>query len=163
MTVEQQVRAPRRDIPVFPSDPSQLVVGDRLDTYYRKLFGWSVRWQDRRLFLVLENSLCAVTVPKLTSGRILDSLLATGCAGPILDLRTPQGGRLAILAETDGLVPPPDSLPRGVERLDSGVLLPLPMNPRPANPPVEWLRAPDPRHRWLPSMSAILASIQFPR
>jgi hypothetical protein len=139
---------------------ARTVLSDRADAYYSRLFGWSSRWHDRRLFLVLENGLCAVTIPKLTSARLLDNLARTGCQGPILDLPTPRGARLAILADADGLVPARDSLARDVELLHSGAVLPLPMKQWFQQPSVEWFRAPDPRQRWLPSLTAVLAGVQ---
>jgi hypothetical protein len=133
---------------------------ERFDAYYGRLFGWSVQWRGQGLFLVLENGLCAVTLPKLTATPVLQRLAATGCQGPALTLPTQHGARAALLAETDGLVAPRGTLPKDVELLDCGALVPLPIGPRPTGVAVEWLTAPDPRQRWLPSLGAVLAALR---
>ncbi|MEV0072651.1 hypothetical protein [Amycolatopsis sp. NPDC050768] len=133
---------------------------ERFDAYYGRLFGWSVRWQGSRLFLALENGLCAVTLPKLAAGPVLRHLADTGCQGPVLVLPTQHGPRVAILAETDGLVPPRTTLPTDVDLLDCGALVPLPIGPQVPGVSTEWLAAPDPRQRWLPSLSAVLAGVR---
>ncbi|QRP43425.1 hypothetical protein [Amycolatopsis sp. FDAARGOS 1241] len=134
---------------------------ERFDAYYGRLFGWSVRRQDNRLFLALENGLCAVTLPKLAAGPVLRHLNTTGCQGPVLVLPTPHGPRVAILAETDGLVPPRATLPADADLLDCGALVPLPFGPGLPGISAEWLTAPDPSQRWLPSLSAVLAAVRI--
>jgi hypothetical protein len=132
----------------------------RVDAFYGRLFGWSVKWRGEHPFLALENGICAATLPKINAGPVLARLAATGCRGPALALPTPHGRRVALLAETDGLVPPRAELPRGVEILAWGALLPLPVEGRRGDAGTEWLTAPDPRERWLPSLSAVLAGVQ---
>ena len=109
-------------------------------------------------FLALENGICAVTLPKLSAGPVLARLAATGCQGPALLLPTQHGTRVALLAETDGLIPPREALPKDVDVLAWGTLLPLPAGPR-RELATEWLSPPDPRRRWLPSLSAVLAAL----
>ncbi|MDT8913421.1 hypothetical protein [Amycolatopsis sp. PS_44_ISF1] len=150
MTLDQQLQ---------PAGPGA-AGSERWDAYYGRLFGWSVRWQGPGLFLVLENGLCAVTLPKLTATPVLQRLAATGGPGPALTLPTQHGARAAVLAETDGLVPPRGTLPKDVDLLDCGALLPLPIGAASPGLPVEWLTAPDPRQRWLPSLGAVLAALR---
>ncbi|WP_410638465.1 glycogen operon protein GlgX [Amycolatopsis sp. lyj-346] len=132
---------------------------DRADAVYRQLFGWSVQWRGSRPFLSLENGICAATLPKLSAAPVLARLAAIGCPGPAVVVSTPHGQRVAVLAETDGLIPPPSALPLAVEVLAWGALLPLPLDPRRGAPGMEWLVAPDPRRRWLPSLDAVLAAL----
>ncbi|HWD03772.1 MAG TPA: hypothetical protein VG674_15115 [Amycolatopsis sp.] len=139
--------------------PADTVALD-FDTYYGSLFGWTVRRQGGRLSLALENGLCAVTVPKLAANPVLRRLAATGCQGPALVLPTPHGPRVAILAETDGLVPPRATLPPDATLLDCGALVPLPTGPGLPGITAEWLTAPDPCRRWLPSLSAVVAAVR---
>ncbi|SFW85397.1 glycogen operon protein GlgX [Amycolatopsis australiensis] len=133
--------------------------GDPVDTYYGRLFGWPVRWRGGQPFLALEHGMCAVTLPKLSAAPVLTRLAATGCQGPSMVLPTQHGARVALLAETDGLIPPRDALPRDVDVLAWGTLLPLPVGTRRREVATEWLTAPDPHRRWLPSLGAILAAI----
>jgi hypothetical protein len=151
MTLDQQLRPDHRTGP----DPAA--------AYYGGVFGWSVRRQGARLLLALENGLCAVTLPKLTSGPARAHLAALGCEGPSLVLPTQQGPRLAILAETDGELLLRGTLPSDVTVLDSGALLPLPGGHQAPGTGPEWLTAPDPTHRWLPSVSAVLAGVRARR
>ena len=151
MSLDQQVPTST----ATPSDPA----GDRVDAYYGRLFGWPVKWRGVHPFLALENGICAVTLPKLSAGPVLTRLAATGCQGPALHLPTQHGPRVALLAETDGLIPPRSALPRNVEVLAWGTLLPLPVGSRRVDAATEWLAAPDPRQRWLPSLTAVLAGI----
>ncbi len=131
---------------------------DRVDAYGR-LFGWPVRWRGPQPFLALENGLCAVTMPKLSAGPPLARLDLIGCAGPAMMLQTQRGPRVAVLAEIDGLVPLRDDLPRDVEVLAWGTLLPLPAGPRRSDITSEWITAPDPHRRWLPGLDAVLSGI----
>ncbi|MBE8517316.1 glycogen operon protein GlgX [Amycolatopsis sp. H6(2020)] len=133
---------------------------ERADAVYRQLFGWSVKWRGSQPFLSLENGICAATLPKMNAAPVLARLAAVGCQGPAVGLPTPQGQRVAILAETDGLIPPQSELPRAVDVLAWGALLPLPLDPRRGAPGTEWLVPPDPQRRWLPSLDAVLAGIQ---
>ncbi|MFD6071005.1 MULTISPECIES: glycogen operon protein GlgX [Amycolatopsis] len=132
----------------------------RGDAFYGRLFGWSLKWRGPQPFLVLEGGICAVTLPKINGAEVLGRLADTGCGGPALTVLTQQGPRVAILAETDGLLPSRDSLPQHVEVLAWGTLLPLPADSGRAEAHAEWLSAPDPRQRWLPSLDAVLASVR---
>ncbi|KZB79709.1 hypothetical protein [Amycolatopsis regifaucium] len=151
MTLDQQVQP--------TESTSRDATAENFDAYYGKLFGWSVKWLGSRPFLALENGICAATLPKLSAGPVLDRLAVTGCDGPAFVVPSRQGRRVAILAETDGLIPPRSALPRDVEVLAGGALLPLPMGNRRVDSSPEWVTAPDPRQRWLPSLSAVLAGI----
>ncbi len=152
MTLDQQIQ---------PSESSALreSAAEDAEAYYGRLFGWSVKRQGARPFLVLENGICAVTVPRLSAGPVLDGLAATGCEGPAFVIPSRLGPRVAMLAETDGLVPPRAALPKDVEVIAGGALLPLPVGDRRPDVALEWLIAPDPRQRWLPSLGAVLAGI----
>ncbi|MGW4829157.1 glycogen operon protein GlgX [Amycolatopsis japonica] len=132
----------------------------RGDAFYGRLFGWSLKWRGPQPFLVLEGGICAVTLPKINGAQVLSRLADTGCGGPALAVLTQQGPRVAILAETDGLIPPRISLPQHVEVLAWGTLLPLPTDSGRAEAHAEWLSAPDPRQRWLPSLDAVLAAVR---
>lgn len=145
------------DQQVTPTEPGTPL--DPAGAYYGRLFGWPVRWRGPQPFLALENGICAVTLPKLSAAPVLSRLAATGCQGPALMLPTQHGARVALLAETDGLLPPRDTLPRDVDVLAWGTLLPLPLPSRRPEVTTEWLTAPDPRQRWLPSLSAVLAGL----
>ncbi|WP_020658515.1 hypothetical protein [Amycolatopsis benzoatilytica] len=145
MTLDQQLR------------PDQQTGPDPAEAFYGGVFGWSVRRQGGRLFLALEYGLCAVTLPKLTAGPVLAHLRELGCAGPALILPTQRGPRLAILADADGELPMCGGLPADVQVLDSGALIPLPDGRAGVGMGPEWLSAPDPRRRWLPSVSAVIA------
>ncbi|GLY66791.1 hypothetical protein [Amycolatopsis taiwanensis] len=138
--------------------PSMDRAGDERLAFYRRLFGWPVKpHRDGSVALVLENGLCAVVIPKLTSDRVIRNLDKAECHGPVLDLPTPRGARLVILAEADGIVPPANLLPKGVELLHSGAVVPLPSA---QNFLTGWFRPPDPHQRWLPSLGAVLAIVQ---
>ena len=152
MSLDQQVHPTE---PVALRDPAC----DRIDAYYGRLFGWPVKWRGLHPFLALENGICAVTLPKLSAGPVLSRLAAIGCEGPAMIVPTQRGPRVAVLAETDGLIPPRSTLPRDVEILAWGTLLPLPSGPRRAEISTEWLTAPDPQQRWLPSLNAVLAGL----
>ncbi|OXM66299.1 glycogen operon protein GlgX [Amycolatopsis vastitatis] len=152
MSLDQQLQPTESFTP--PVSPR-----DRADAVYRQLFGWSVKWRGSHPFLSLENGICAATLPKMSAAPVLARLAAIGCPGPAVVTPTPQGQRVAILAETDGLIPPQSALPRTVEVLAWGALLPLPLDPRRGAPGTEWLVAPDPQRRWLPSLDAVLAGI----
>ncbi len=132
----------------------------RGDAFYGRLFGWSLKWRGPQPFLALEGGICAVTLPKINGAQVLSRLADTGCGGPALAVLTQQGPRVAILAETDGLIPPRISLPQHVEVLAWGTLLPLPTDSGRAEAHAEWLSAPDPRQRWLPSLDAVLAAVR---
>ncbi|RSN60832.1 glycogen operon protein GlgX [Amycolatopsis sp. WAC 04182] len=132
----------------------------RGDAFYGRLFGWSLKWRGPQPFLVLEGGICAVTLPKINGAEVLGRLADTGCGGPAMAVLTQQGPRVAILAETDGLLPSRDTLPQHVEVLAWGTLLPLPVDSGRAEAHAEWLSAPDPRQRWLPSLDAVLASVR---
>ena len=151
MSLDQQVPTSTAAL----GDPA----GDRVDAYYGRVFGWPVRWRGVHPFLALENGICAVTLPKLSAGPVLARLAATGCQGPAMHLPTQQGPRVAVLAETDGLIPPRSALPPTVEVLAWGTLLPLPVGTHRVDVATEWLSAPDPHQRWLPSLGAVLAGI----
>lgn len=156
-TVEQQFHAFRAG-----SGESQPLSADRPGedriAFYRNMFGWPVKPnRDGSVALVLESGLCAVVIPKLTSARVIRNLDKAECHGPILDLPTPQGARLVILAEAEGIVPLAEVLPRDVELLHSGALVPLPSAQRFL---AGWFRPPDPYQRWLPSLGAVLAIVQ---
>ncbi|WIV61817.1 glycogen operon protein GlgX [Amycolatopsis nalaikhensis] len=110
-------------------------------------------------FLSLENGICAVTVPKLSAAPVLARLAAIGCEGPAMTMATQRGQRVAVLAETDGLIPPRAALPKDVEVLAWGALLPLPIGSRRTDIATEWVAAPNPQQRWLPSLDAVLAAI----
>ncbi|MFF0147782.1 hypothetical protein ATK36_0386 [Amycolatopsis sulphurea] len=152
MTLDQQLWPGAGTGPATGAEPAA--------AYYGGLFGWTIRRQESKLFLALEGGLCAVTLPKLTAGPVLAHLLALGCEGPSVVVPTPHGPRLSILAETDGQLLPRGSLPADVTVLDCGALLPLPAGQRTPGAGPEWLTAPDPRHRWLPSVSAVLAGVR---
>jgi hypothetical protein len=137
-------------------------VSELCDFPYDRLFGWSVRRRGVQCFLVLEKGICAVTLPKLSAGPVIARLAATSCAGPALVIPTRRGPHVALLAEIDGLIPPRSALPEDVEVLAWGALLPLPARAR-RDAAAEWLTAPDPRQRWLPSLDAVLASISARR
>ncbi|MFI7672245.1 hypothetical protein [Actinophytocola sp. NPDC049390] len=149
MTIDQQV----------PLTTAAGSAADRFDAYYGQLFGWSVRWRDDGPFLALENGLCAVTLPKRNAGPVLDRLAAVGCQGPALTLSTSDGTSVALLADNDGVVRSRTALPGDVTLLDCGAVLPLPFGPPSPGGAIEWLCPPDPRQRWLPTLSAVLASI----
>ncbi|GAA3524097.1 hypothetical protein GCM10022222_03050 [Amycolatopsis ultiminotia] len=148
MTLDQQLRSGRDTGP----EPAA--------AYYGGLFGWTIRRQETRLFLALEGGLCAVTLPKLTASPALAHLSSLGSRGPALILPTPHGPRLAILADTDGQLLLRGTLPEDVDVLDCGALLPLPSGVHTPGAGPEWLTPPDPRHRWLPSLSAVLAGVR---
>lgn len=131
---------------------------DRADAYGR-LFGWPVKWRGPHPYLVLENGICAATLPRLSARPALTRLAAAGCKGPALTLPTQRGPRVAVLAENYSLLPPRDALPRDVEVLAWGTLLPLPITSRHTEARSEWLTAPDTNRRWLPSLEAVLSSI----
>lgn len=142
------------------SRPGNAAMAARIAAYYREVFGWSVRGdREGNLFLLLENGLCAIVLPKPSAAGVLQNLADTECRGPVLDLPTQRGARLAILAETNGLIPPADRLPRDVALLHSGARIPLPVNHPLQRTQVSWLTPPDPRRRWLPSLFAVLASM----
>jgi hypothetical protein len=156
MSLDQQVQ------PIVPATRRDWT-HERVDAYYGRLFGWPVKWRGPQPFLALENGICAVTLPKLSAGPVLAQLSATGCEGPVLVVPTSRGPRVAVLAETDGLFPSRAALPKDVELLTWGTLLPLPIGPRRPDLVTEWLVAPDPRQRWLPSLGAVLAGIHAAR
>ncbi|OXM54213.1 hypothetical protein [Amycolatopsis alba] len=132
----------------------------RGDAFYGRLFGWSLKWRGPRPFLVLENGVCAVTMPKIHGNQVLARLAETGCAGPAMAVLTQQGPRVAVLAEIDGLIPPRISLPQHVDVLAWGALLPLPGDSGRVETHSEWLVEPDPRQRWLPSLDAVLSGVR---
>ena len=149
MTLDQQLR------------PDHQVGPDPAAAYYGGVFGWSVRRSGGRLLLALENGLCAVTLPKLTAGPVLRHLAELGWAGPVLILPTRQGPRLAILAEADGELLLFGGVPEGVQVLDCGAVVPLPDGRVGPGMGPEWLNAPDPSRRWLPSVSAVVAGTRL--
>ena len=142
------------------SGTSPVSARDRADAVYRQLFGWSVQWRGSHPFLSLENGICAVTMPTLDSGPVLARLASTGCQGPAILLSTPRGPRVAVLAETDGLIPSRAELPRNFDLLAWGSLLPLPVGSGRTGDDTDWLSAPDPQRRWLPSLSAVVSGIR---
>ncbi|MFI5592392.1 glycogen operon protein GlgX [Amycolatopsis sp. NPDC051758] len=152
MSLDQQLQPLE---PVTTPDPAD----DRIGARYSRLFGWPVKWRGHHPFLALENGICAVTLPKLSAGPILARLAATGCQGPALVLSTHRGPRVAVPAETDGLLPLRTDLPKDIEVLAWGALLPLPVTVRRTDLATEWLTAPDPQQRWLPSLSAVLSAV----
>ena len=77
---------------------------DRADAVYRQLFGWTVQWRAGHPFLSLENGICAAMLPKMSAAPVLARLAAIGCPGPAVVTPTPHGQRVAVLAETDGLI-----------------------------------------------------------
>ncbi|ANN18297.1 glycogen operon protein GlgX [Amycolatopsis orientalis] len=153
MSLDQQLQPIESLLPRGP-------VRDQADAYYGRLFGWPLKWRGSQPFLVLENGICAVTMPTLDSGPVLARLASTGCQGPAILLSTPRGPRVAVLAETDGLIPSRAELPRNFDLLAWGSLLPLPVGSRRTGDDTDWISAPDPQRRWLPSLSAVVAGIR---
>ncbi|MGK3203156.1 glycogen operon protein GlgX [Amycolatopsis sp. MEPSY49] len=155
MTLDQQVQPSESGTRPDP-------VPERCELRYDQLFGWSVRRRGVQSFLALERGICAVTLPKLSAGPVIARLAANGCAGPALVIPMRRGPHVALLAEVDGLIPSRSELPEDAEVLAWGALLPLPDRAR-RDAAAEWLIAPDPRQRWLPSLDAVLAGISARR
>ncbi|MGW4587903.1 hypothetical protein [Amycolatopsis thermoflava] len=110
------------------------------------MFGWPVRGHD----LVLGAGIGAAAVPRARAGQVVENLGRQGCRAAALSVPPV----VIFLAEADVLPGDLDGLPADVRVLTSGTAIPLPGAPGPAR----WLVPPDPRQRWLPSLTAVLAA-----
>ena len=131
--------------------------GTRLD--YRGVFGWPVRWHDGGLTLVTGGGIGAVAIPKGLAEQIIENLARQGCSGPSLSVPTRHGMVVILLVEADALAALEDPLPEGVKVITAGTSIPLPNEHRPDDL-ARWIVAPDVQQRWLPSQTAVLASIR---
>jgi hypothetical protein len=131
--------------------------GSALD--YRRVFGWPVQRHNNALTLVTGSGIGAVAVPRSLSDRVLASVARQGCDGPAVCVLTKHGTVVILLVEADVLAPAESSLPEGVRVLRAGTGVPLP-DERSPHDLTHWLVAPDPNQRWLPSLTAVLASIR---
>lgn len=128
-------------------------------TEYRRVFGWPVRWHNNALTLVTGSGIGAVAVPRSLSERVLASVARQGCEGPTVCVLTKHGAVVVLLVEADMLAPTEDSLPEGVRVITAGTGIPLP-DERSPHDLTHWVVAPDTHNRWLPSLTAVLASIR---
>jgi hypothetical protein len=128
-------------------------------TDYRRVFGWPVQWHNNALSLVTGSGISAVAIPRALSERVLASVARQGCEGPTVCVLTKRGAVVVLLVEADMLAPAQDSLPEGVRVLTSGTAIPLP-DERSPHDLTHWVVAPDTHHRWLPSLTAVLASVR---
>lgn len=124
---------------------------------YRQVFGWPVQWENGGLSLVTGSGIGAVAVPRSMSEGVLARVARQECAGPAVSVPTKRGAVVILLAEADVLAP--GSLPEGVHVLTSGATVPLPDGNSP-HQLTHWVIPPDPQHRWLPSLNAVLACIR---
>ncbi|GAB2986700.1 hypothetical protein LWP59_09830 [Amycolatopsis acidiphila] len=131
--------------------------GTTLD--YRRVFGWPVQWHNNALTLVTGSGIGAVAVPRSLADRVLAGVARQGCEGPAVCVLTKHGSIAVLLVEADVLAPADSSLPEGVRVLTAGTGIPLPDERSPHNL-THWLVPPDTHHRWLPSLTAVLASIR---
>lgn len=126
---------------------------------YRRVFGWPVQRHGDGLRLVTGAGIGAVALPRGLSDRVLAGVARQGCEGPAVSVPTKHGAVVILLVEADVLAPAESSLPDGVRVLTAGTAIPLP-DERSPHELTHWLVAPDPNHRWLPSLTAVLASIR---
>ncbi|HJQ46758.1 MAG TPA: hypothetical protein VJ870_10615 [Amycolatopsis sp.] len=129
----------------------------RLD--YRGVFGWPVRWHNGGLTLVTGGGIGGVAVPKGLAEQIISNVGRQGCSGPAVSVPTRHGMVVILLVEADALAALDDPLPDGVKVLTAGTAIPLPNERRPDDL-ARWLVPPDIHQRWLPSQTAVLASIR---
>ncbi|WP_200314700.1 hypothetical protein [Prauserella cavernicola] len=126
---------------------------------YRGVFGWPVRWQANGLHLVVGSGIGAVAMPKAQSDAVLAGLERQDCLGPALAVPTKREMMTILLVEAElpawGEAPPPPS----VKVLDAGSAVPLPDRRRP-DILARWIVEPDPQRRWLPALSAVLATVR---
>lgn len=128
-------------------------------TDYRRVFGWPVQWHNNALTLVTGSGIGAVAVPRSLSERVLESVARQGCEGPAVCVLTKHGAVVVLLVEADMLAPAENSLPEGVRVITAGTGIPLP-DERSPHDLTHWVVAPDTHNRWLPSLTAVLASIR---
>jgi hypothetical protein len=128
-------------------------------TDYRHVFGWPVQWHNNALTLVTGSGIGAVAIPRSLSERVLASVARQGCEGPAVCVLTKHGAVVVLLVEADMLAPAEDSLPEGVRVVNAGTAIPLP-DERSPHDLTHWVVPPDTHHRWLPSLTAVLASIR---
>lgn len=126
---------------------------------YQHMFGWPVEWRNDSLHLVLSSGIGAVAIPRGLADRVLEAVTRQGCEGPVVCVLTKRGAVAILLAEADVLAPGADTLPEGVRVLAAGSTIPLP-DERSPHDLTHWLVAPDTHHRWLPSLTAVLASVR---
>lgn len=125
---------------------------------YQHTFGWPVEWQGHALRLVVGSGIGAVAIPRALADRVLEAVARQGCEGPVVCVLTKRGAVAILLAEADTPVPDADTLPNGVRVLTAGTTIPLPSEH--TDDLTHWLVPPDTHQRWLPSLTAILASVR---
>ncbi|TNC29050.1 hypothetical protein [Amycolatopsis alkalitolerans] len=124
---------------------------------YRRVFGWPVHWHGGALTLETGSGIGAVAVPRAMAEPVLAGVARQGCAGPAVSVPTKHGAVVMLLVEADVLAP--GSLPDGVRVLTAGTTIPLPGDRSP-HALTHWIVPPDTHQRWLPSLTAVLASIR---
>lgn len=123
---------------------------------FRAQLGWSVAATDTGVFLSLGNGMVGVIVPPAVASNVFDLLRRRGTVGPVLSV---TNGRPCwiFLAESNGLIVSRDDLPPNVVVLSCPSRVRLPTA---AQGPISWVRQPDPRDRWLPTLDAVVAAVR---
>lgn len=125
---------------------------------YRELFGWDV---DESGALLLGRGIVGVVVQSNVADAVALTLAEYDSLGPILDL----GGAVGwvFLADPNELVLAQQALPAGIAVLNCPHAVPLPMPGALPNQAPRWIRPPDVRSRWLPTLSAVLVAVAASR
>jgi len=145
---------PMKDVPAGEGARAEI---RRAADDYRDRLAWPVRVIGTSLVLPLANGLAAVTVPPSMAHRTLRNVERFGGSGPVT-VEPGDPGRVIFLVDANDLVVPQAELPPGVRFLCAPRVVALPPTDL-LSGPVDWVRAPSARNRWLPSAAAVLAAL----
>ncbi|GHF35781.1 hypothetical protein FHX82_006986 [Amycolatopsis bartoniae] len=121
---------------------------------YRTLLGWEVEWRDGQPWLRTGNGVVGASVPAYLGPLVVMALSRSDQPSPVLELAHEQ--RWVFLADANDDVPGCHLPLSTVEVLSCPASIPLPAAGS-AGRPSRWVRPPDPRNRWLPTLAAITA------
>ncbi|MGH3520549.1 MAG: hypothetical protein ACRDQ7_24900 [Haloechinothrix sp.] len=122
---------------------------------YRELFGGGVEEHRGRVFLSMGQGLVGVALFPFLARVVVQRLAGIDASGPVIEVRN-GWHRWVVLADPNGLVLSPADWPAGVEVLECPRRVLLPSGSASAR----WVIRPDARHRWLPTLGAVLAAVR---
>lgn len=127
---------------------------------YRHEFGWLVHEVDGDAYLSLGHGIVGVAMPPMYAGVVVNALRRHGSRGPVLEVGT-EARVWIVLADPNERVFSAPELPAGVTLLSCSTPVPLPGSS--GRRAARWIVPPDPQHRWLPTVDAVLLAARSAR
>ncbi|NKQ51544.1 hypothetical protein HFP15_01465 [Amycolatopsis sp. K13G38] len=124
---------------------------------YRSVFGWDVGKSDGRIVLTLGRGVVALLVPVPVAMRVVPRLKRLDAVGPVF-AEAGDEPHWVLLADANEFVTTAGDVPKGIVVLGAGQRIPVPCAETRASGP-RWIVPPDPRRRWLPTLSTVLTAI----